>query len=122
MAPHAEPAALTDTSSVILNDPLLTKEQTHAVFTLDDVLPHRHKSKPPSTAVAAFSEADMFKSKGAFKKPLAKRFDHRLSEESRSRTASSLKGAMKHFKSDTISLCGGLPSRYVSFSLYPNRS
>jgi aromatic amino acid aminotransferase I / 2-aminoadipate transaminase len=113
MAPHAEPEALTDTSTVVLNDPVLSSGDTHAVFTLDDVLPHRQTSKPPSTGIAAFSEADMFKSKGAFKKPKAKRWDHRLSSESKARTASSLKGAMKYFKADTISLCGGLPSRYV---------
>lgn len=110
MAPHAELEALTDISSVVLNDPVLANGDAHAVFTVDDVLPHRQKSKPPSTGVAAFSEADMFKSKGAFKKPKAKRWDHRLSTESKSRTASSLKGAMKYFKPDTISLCGGLPS------------
>ncbi|KAJ9610570.1 Aromatic/aminoadipate aminotransferase 1 [Cladophialophora chaetospira] len=110
MAPHAEPEALTDTSSVVLNDPVLTNGNTHAVFTLDDVLPHRQKSKPPATGVAAFSEADMFKSKGALKKPKAKKWDHRFSEESKARSASSLKNAMRFFKPDTISLCGGLPS------------
>ncbi|EXJ56991.1 aromatic amino acid aminotransferase I [Cladophialophora yegresii CBS 114405] len=110
MAPHAEPEALTDTSAIVLNDPVLSNGETHPIFTLDDVLPHRQKSTPPSRGVAAFSEADMFKSKGALKEPKAKRWDHRLSAESRARTASSLKGAMKFFKPDTISLCGGLPS------------
>lgn len=113
MAPHAEPEALTDTSSVILNDPILLNGDTHAIFTLDDVLPHRRKSKAPASTLAAFSEADMFKSRGALKKPKAKQFGHRLSTESKSRTASSLKGAMRYFKADTISLCGGLPSRCV---------
>ena len=113
MAPHAEPEALTDTSTVVIDDPVLTNGATHSFFTLDDVLPHRETSKPPATGVAAFSEADLFKSKGAFKKPKAKRWDHRFSVESKSRTASSLKGAMKYFKADTISLCGGLPSRYL---------
>ena len=113
MVTHAEPEALTDTSSVGLNDPVLTKGDTHAVFTFDGVLPHRQTSTQPSTGVATFSEADLFKSKGAFKKPKAKRWDHRLSTESKARTPSSLKGAMRHLKPDTISLCGGLPSRYV---------
>jgi hypothetical protein len=36
-----------------------------------------------------------------------------LTAESKSRKPSSLKGAMKYFKQGTISLCGGLPSRYV---------
>lgn len=115
MAPHAEPEAVTDTSSVVYDDPVLSNGDTHPVFTLDSVLPHRQKSKPPATGVAAFSEADMFKSKRALlsKRPKAKRWDHRLSEESKARTASSLKAAMKYFKPDTISLCGGLPSRFV---------
>ncbi|OQV08437.1 hypothetical protein CLAIMM_12711 [Cladophialophora immunda] len=110
MAPHAEPEAVTDTSSFVLNDPVLANGETHAVFTIDHVLPHRQKTGPPPTTVAAFSSADMFKSKRCFKKPAAKRWDHRLSAESKARQASSLKGAMKYFRPDTISLCGGLPS------------
>ncbi|KIW92125.1 uncharacterized protein Z519_07109 [Cladophialophora bantiana CBS 173.52] len=110
MAPHAEPEAVTDTSSFVLGDPALTNGETHSVFTVDHVLPHRQRSKPPPTSVAAFSSADMFKSKGCFRKPVAKRWDHRLSTESKARQASSLKGAMKYFRPDTISLCGGLPS------------
>lgn len=111
MAPHAEVEAVTDTSSVVVGDPLLAHGETHSVFTIDHVSPHRQKSKPPPTTVAAFSDANMFKSKGCFGKPKAKRFDHRLSTESKARQASSLKGAMKYFRPDTISLCGGLPSR-----------
>lgn len=54
----------------------------------------------------------MFKSKGMLGKPQAKRrFDHRLTAESQSRKPSSLKDAMKYYRADTISLCGGLPSR-----------
>ncbi|KIX01807.1 uncharacterized protein Z518_09534 [Rhinocladiella mackenziei CBS 650.93] len=110
MAPHAEVEAVTDTSSVVLSDPVLTKSETHPRFTVDHVLPHRQQSQPPSTAVAAFANATMFKSKGCLKKPKAKRFDHRLTTESKSRQPSSLKGAMKYFRPETISLCGGLPS------------
>ncbi|KAH0848171.1 hypothetical protein AYO21_05306 [Fonsecaea monophora] len=110
MAPHAEPEAVTDTSSFVLADPVLANGDTHSVFTVDHVLPHRQKTGPPPTTVAAFSSADMFKSKGCFRKPAAQRWDHRLSVESKARQASSLKGAMKYFRADTISLCGGLPS------------
>ncbi len=117
MAPHAEVAGFTDTSSVIVNGSAQTKTPTRPVFTIDDVLPHRQKSKPPATTVAAFSDANMFKSKGCFSKPKAKSFAHRLTEESKSRKPSSLKGAMKYFRPGTISLCGGLPSRYVGLVL-----
>lgn len=111
MAPHAQVEAVTDTSAVVVDNPVVLNGDTHPVFTLDHVLPHRQKSRPPPTAVAAFSDANMFKSKGCFAKPKAKRFDHRLSEESKARQPSSLKGAMKYFRPETISLCGGLPSR-----------
>ncbi|KAJ9499817.1 Aromatic/aminoadipate aminotransferase 1 [Exophiala xenobiotica] len=120
MAPHAEieVAGFTDTSSVVkveVNDSAQTKisgmTPARPVFTIDDVLPHRQKSKPPPTIVAAFSDANMFKSKGCLEgKPKAKSFAHRLTAESKSRKPSSLKGAMKYFKQGTISLCGGLPS------------
>ncbi|KIW56009.1 hypothetical protein PV05_04711 [Exophiala xenobiotica] len=110
MAPHAEVTGFTDTSSVVVNDSAQTKTPPRPVFTIDDVLPHRQKSKPPATTVAAFSDANMFKSKGCFSKPKAKSFAHRLTEESKSRKPSSLKGAMKYFRPGTISLCGGLPS------------
>src|SRR4051794_9596073 len=113
MAPHAEVAAVTDTSSVVVPDPILTKGDTHAKFTFDDVLPHRQQSEPVSTIVAAFSSAHMFKSKKSANKPKARKWDQHFSMESRSRQPSSLKGAMKYFKKDTISLCGGLPSPLV---------
>ncbi|KAL6249102.1 Aromatic/aminoadipate aminotransferase 1 [Rhinocladiella similis] len=109
MAPHAEVTAATDTSSFVVND-AKSKIAAHPVFTVDHVLPHRQASKPPPATVAAFSSADMFKSNGCFSKPTAKDFSHRLTEESKSRNPSSLKGAMKYYKPGTISLCGGLPS------------
>lgn len=115
MAPHAsidefEVTGVTDTQGVVIPDPILTKGEA-SVFSIDHVLPHRQKSAPLPATVAAFSSADMFKSKGAAQKPKAKRWDHRISEESKARKPSSLKGAMKHLNPHTISLCGGLPSR-----------
>jgi aromatic amino acid aminotransferase I len=110
MAPHAEVAPVTDTSSVVVPDPVLVKGETNSRFTIDDVLPHRQQSEPISTIVAGFSSAHLFKSKKSANKPKAKRWDHCFSTESKSRQPSSLKGAMKYFKRDTISLCGGLPS------------
>jgi aromatic amino acid aminotransferase I len=112
MAPHAIVESVTDTSSVVIPDPILNKGNTHPIFTIDHVLPHRQSSKPMSTIVAGFADAHMFKSKGALSstKPKAKDFAHRLSSESVARQPSSLKGAMKYFKPDMISLCGGLPS------------
>ncbi|RMZ81229.1 hypothetical protein DV737_g2660, partial [Chaetothyriales sp. CBS 132003] len=63
-----------------------------------------------SGLVAPFSSAALFKSKANSAKPKAKRWDHRISDESKKREPSSLKGAMKYFHKDVISLCGGLPS------------
>jgi len=111
MAPHAEVEAVTDTSTIVVPDPVLSNGETHPVLTLDHILAHRQESKPPSTVVAGFADASMFKSKGCAGRPKAMRWDHRLSLESQSRSPSSLKGAMKYFRPDTISLCGGLPSR-----------
>ena len=116
MAPHAyqdfEVEGITDTEGVVLPDPIISKGNTRPLFTVDDVLPHRQKSAPMPRGVAAFSSAEMFKSKAALKKPKAKRRDHLISIESRRRQPSSLKGAMKYFTPEIISLCGGLPSRY----------
>ena len=92
-------------------DPLPMNGDTPAAFTLDDVLPHRQKSAPMPTTVAAFASTGWFKSTASFKKPKAKRWDHRITAESASRHGSSLKAAMKHFKAGMISLGGGLPSR-----------
>jgi aromatic amino acid aminotransferase I len=115
MAPHASHdfgiEAVSDTQAVVIPDPTLSNGETHPIFTIDDVLPHRQKAAPMPTGVAAFASADMYKSKGAFRRPKAKRFGHRISLESRRRQPSSLKGAMKYFRPDMISLCGGLPSR-----------
>lgn len=114
MAPHAaadvEVEGVTDTSSVVIPDPVLSKSQKNPVFTVDDVLPHRQQSAPMPPGVAAFGSANMFKSKAACKKPKSKRWDHRITSESKARNPSSLKGAMKYFRPGMISLCGGLPS------------
>ena len=109
--PEVQFQGVSDTIGVLVPDPVLTNGDTHAVFTLDDVLPHRQESAPISTAVAAFANSDMFKSKACFKKPKAKTFYHRITKESASRDGSSLKGARKHLKPGMISLAGGLPSR-----------
>jgi aromatic amino acid aminotransferase I / 2-aminoadipate transaminase len=114
MAPHAdrdvEIAGVTDTSAVVVPDPIVKQAPTHSVFSFNDVLPHRQASAPLATGVAPFSSAELFKSKGALSKPKSKRWDHRISRESAARLPSSLKHAMKYFRKDMISLCGGLPS------------
>ena len=114
MAPHAsgdmQPIGVTDTQAIVIPEPTITNGATPR-FGIDDVLPHRQKSAPLPSTVAAFSSADMFKSKAASHKPKARRWDHRISHESRARNPSSLKGAMKYFRPGMLSLCGGLPSR-----------
>ena len=70
------------------------------------------RSKAPKFAggLAAYTSSDMYKSPG-YGKPTAQRWDHRLSEESKSRQPSSLKGAAKFLNNaGMISLGGGLPS------------
>jgi aromatic amino acid aminotransferase I len=53
----------------------------------------------------------MFKSTSCYTKPKAKRWDHYLSEEAKSRQQSTLKGAARYLKTPgLISLGGGLPS------------
>lgn len=90
-----------DTSSVPFPDPL----------TVDSVLPLRAKAPKIPLGVAAASSSDMFKSPATHSKPKAKRWDHRISLESKSRKASSLKGAARFLKNPgMISLGGGLPS------------
>jgi aromatic amino acid aminotransferase I / 2-aminoadipate transaminase len=104
-------AGVTDTSSILIPNPVLAHGPTHAVFSVDDIAPHRAKSAPMPQGVAAFTSSDMFKSPSCFKKPRAKRWDHRINLESSSRQGSSLKGAAKHLKKPgLISLGGGLPS------------
>ena len=103
---------VTDTIGLPVPDPVLSNGDTHAIFTCDDVLPHRKQSAPMPTTVAAFASSNMFKSKACFKKPKARRWDYRIAEESAARQACSLKAAYRHFRPGMISLGGGLPSRY----------
>jgi aromatic amino acid aminotransferase I / 2-aminoadipate transaminase len=110
IALDVEVEGLTDTSGVTVPDPISMNGDTHPIFTIDDVLPHRQKSAKMPEGVAPFGSSDMFKSRGCFAKPKAKRWDHRINAESKARQPSSLKGAMKYFKAGVISLGGGLPS------------
>ncbi|KAL1963130.1 hypothetical protein VTN77DRAFT_8673 [Rasamsonia byssochlamydoides] len=90
----------TDTTSVVVPDPL----------TVDDVKTWRAKGTIP-TGTAAASSSDMFKSLACYTKPKAKRWDHIISAEAKSRKPSTLKGAAKYLKNPgLISLGGGLPS------------
>lgn len=101
---------VTDTSGIALPDPMSIKRDIHPIFTIDDVLPQRQNSAKMPAGVAPFGSSDMFKSKGCFSKPRAKRWDHRINAESKARQPSSLKGAMKYLRPDMINLGGGLPS------------
>ena len=85
-------------------------------LSINGVSARRSKAPPISGGVAAHTSSDMFKSPG-YGKPKAKRWDHRLSEESKLRKPSSLKGAVKYLqKPGMISLGGGLPSsQYFPF-------
>ncbi|KAJ5129821.1 uncharacterized protein N7515_005860 [Penicillium bovifimosum] len=92
---------VTDTSSVPVPDPL----------TVNGVPAWRKKLAHMPTGVAAASSSDMFKTPICYTKPKAKRFEHHLSLEAKSRTSSTLKGAARYLSNpDLISLGGGLPS------------
>ncbi|KAM0129988.1 hypothetical protein ACHAO1_008140 [Botrytis cinerea] len=87
-----------DTESIVLPDPL----------TVNGVSARRAKAGKFVAGVAAFTTSDHFKNPSTWK-PKAKRFDHRISLESRSRKPSNLKGAAKYLGPGMISLGGGLP-------------
>lgn len=128
MAPHAtetpqEIASLTkmktrveatsDTTGVTVPDPITQVKPTRPRFSHNDVIPHRQTSKVSmAKGVAPFSSAEMFKSSTALDKPRASKsfYESHLTAETKMRKPSSLKGAMKFFTPETISLCGGLPS------------
>ena len=106
MAPHSamdvEVTAVTDTSAVIIPDPL----------NINGVLKRRTAAGILVAGVAAPVNVESYKGETQHThKPLSKRWDHRLSAESRSRTGNSLKAAAKYLKNPgLISLGGGLPS------------
>ncbi|KAL8732690.1 MAG: hypothetical protein Q9166_002666 [cf. Caloplaca sp. 2 TL-2023] len=82
-------------------------------FSINGVSARRSKALAVSTGLATFASSDMFKSPG-HGKPKAKRWDHILTQESKSREASSLKTASQLLKTPgLISLGGGLPSSTV---------
>ncbi|KAF4628817.1 hypothetical protein G7Y89_g9336 [Cudoniella acicularis] len=91
---------VTDTEAIVLPDPL----------TLNGVSARRAKAGKLVAGTAAFTSSDFFKGSSNTWKPKAKRWDHYLSVESRSRQPSSLKGAAKFLNNPgLISLGGGLP-------------
>ncbi|TGZ85070.1 aromatic amino acid aminotransferas-like protein [Ascodesmis nigricans] len=93
--------AVEDTAAVVLPDPL----------TVEGVPFRRSNAGKFSGGLAAASHSDMFKHPDLNHKPLSKRWDHRLSAESKSRQATQLKELAKYLsKPGMLSLGGGLPS------------
>jgi aromatic amino acid aminotransferase I / 2-aminoadipate transaminase len=88
-----------DTQAITNPDPI----------TGQDFLIRRKAAGAFNGGIAAATSSDLFKSPPSGK-PLAKRWDHKLSLESRTRCASSLKAAARLLTKDMISLGGGLPS------------
>ena len=83
-----------------------------AKLTVNGVPARRKQAAPISGGIAAHCSSEMFKGQHRGQaRPKAKRWDHRINIESRSRQPSSLKGAAKYFKQPgMINLGGGLPS------------
>ncbi|RFU32478.1 hypothetical protein B7463_g3870, partial [Scytalidium lignicola] len=81
----------------------------HKPLTIEGIAALREKAPKMNAGTAAWTSSDLYKSLSTGK-PKAKRWDHRLTAESKSRKASALKGAAKFLKNPgLISLGGGLP-------------
>lgn len=92
--------ATSDTTAVTIPDPL----------TCENVSSRRLKSGLFKGGIAAFTSSEFFKPKATWK-PISKKWDHRLTRESKSRQASTLKNAATYLSiPGMISLGGGLPS------------
>ncbi|CAI6280444.1 unnamed protein product [Periconia digitata] len=107
MAPPAAIEVLgdSDTTGITIPDPLAVPIRTN------DILGRRRKTESRQWGTAAPCDTASFRLKSYAGKPKAKRWDHILTEEAKSRKGSSLKGAAKYLsKPGLISLGGGIPS------------
>lgn len=108
-------------SDLVNQVPSVTDTQAATISTsrlsVNGVPARRAKAEKLSGALAAHTSSNVFKGSVDPGKPKAKRWDHILSLESRSRTGSRLKEMAKHLANPgLISLCGGLPaSEYFPF-------
>ncbi|MCJ1378163.1 Aromatic/aminoadipate aminotransferase 1 [Xylographa soralifera] len=92
--------SVTDTQVATISGPL----------SVNGVPARRNKAPKMDGGLVAASSSEMFKGPG-YGKPKAKRWDHRLNEESTSRKPTAIKGVAKYLKNPgIISLGGGLPS------------
>ncbi|KAI7219701.1 aromatic amino acid aminotransferase 1 [Hortaea werneckii] len=90
-----------------------------APLTIRDIFERRTQSPRLVAGVAAVADVDSYKIRPKFShKPMAKRWDHKLTEESKCRKGSSLKNAAQYLKKPgLISLGGGFPSsEYFPFA------
>lgn len=79
-------------------------------LSINGIPARRKQAAPISGGIAAHCSSEMFKGQGQGR-PKAKRWDHRINDESKSRKPSSLKGAARYLKTPgMINLGGGLPS------------
>ncbi|KAI9727906.1 MAG: Aromatic/aminoadipate aminotransferase 1 [Chrysothrix sp. TS-e1954] len=88
------------------------------ILTINDIEKLRTKAGKLVAGVAAKADVELFKGRGRHAhKPLAKRWDNRISYESANRQHSSIKAAAQYLsKPGIISLGGGLPSeQYFPF-------
>ncbi|KAL9097366.1 MAG: hypothetical protein Q9163_006351 [Psora crenata] len=108
MAPSATIDTVALTMQIAADTQIATVQSDR--LSVNGVTARRSKAPKLAGGIAAHTCSDMYKSPG-YGKPRAKRWDHRLSEESRARKPSSLKGATKFLANPgMISLGGGLPS------------
>ncbi|KAL9123778.1 MAG: hypothetical protein Q9217_006827 [Psora testacea] len=106
------PAAANDLSSLTMQGATDTHIATLQSdrLSVNGVPARRCKAPKLAGGIAAHTSSNMYKSPG-YGKPRAKRWDHRLSEESKARKPSSLKEAARFLpRPGMISLGGGLPS------------
>lgn len=112
MVPHADTTA----NAPDLVSTMLPGKPTHRgvspLLTVSDISKQRAQTGRLVAGVAAVADVNSYKnSSRRSPKPSAKRWDHKLSAETKRRQGSSLKDAARHLKKPgLISLGGGLPS------------
>ena len=113
MAPHSTSTTAVEVESSVLGTQSVTDTQTPTIsgpLSVNGVAARRSKAPKMPGGIAAHASSDMFKGPDCGK-PNAKRWDHRLNEESTSRKPSSIKGGNTHLKKPgIINLGSGLPS------------
>ena len=108
-APASDPQSINVMTSISTMDSQIATIQTDRL-SINAVSARRSRAPKLSGGLAAHTSSSMYKGP-VHGKPKAKRWDHRLTDESKARKPSSLKGIARYIsRPGMISLGGGLPS------------